>query len=67
MNLSALYTTSVNLAGLPAMSVPLGTDGAGLPVGGQLIGADFSEESVCRVGTVIEQRFPPLEPPEFAS
>ena len=58
MYLSDLYTASVNLAGLPAMSVPLGTDGAGLPVGGQLIGPDFSEESVCRAGVVIEHRAP---------
>jgi aspartyl-tRNA(Asn)/glutamyl-tRNA(Gln) amidotransferase subunit A len=66
MYLSDLYTTPVNLAGLPAVSVPLGTDGGGLPVGGQLIGPDFGEESVCRAAAVVEQRFPPMQPPGFA-
>jgi len=43
MYLSDIYTIAVNLAGLPAMSVPCGFDDAGLPIGLQLIGNYFSE------------------------
>lgn len=41
--LSDIFTVSVNLAGLPALSLPAGFDAAGLPVGAQLIGNYFSE------------------------
>ncbi len=63
MYLSDAYTTTANLAGLPAMSVPLGTDDRGLPVGGQLIGPDFGEEALFRAASVIERRWPPAAPP----
>ena len=63
MYLSDAYTTTANLAGLPAMSVPLGTDDGGLPVGGQLIGPDFGEEALFRAASVIERRWPPAAPP----
>jgi aspartyl-tRNA(Asn)/glutamyl-tRNA(Gln) amidotransferase subunit A len=43
MYLSDIYTIAVNLAGLPGMSIPCGFDGAGLPVGLQLIGGWFDE------------------------
>jgi aspartyl-tRNA(Asn)/glutamyl-tRNA(Gln) amidotransferase subunit A len=43
MYLSDIFTIAVNLAGLPGMSIPCGFDGAGLPVGLQLIGNYFSE------------------------
>lgn len=50
MYLSDIYTISINLAGIPAMSVPCGFTGGGLPVGMQLIGRHFDEESLLNVG-----------------
>lgn len=44
MYLNDIYTVAVNLAGLPAISVPCGKDKNGLPVGIQLIGKPFGEK-----------------------
>lgn len=44
MYLSDVYTVSVNLAGLPGLSMPCGFDSRGLPIGAQLIGPHFGEE-----------------------
>ena len=66
MYLSDIFTISVNLAGLPALSVPCGFDRAGLPIGLQVIGRPFDEATVLRVGHAYEQstdwhrRRPPL-------
>ena len=46
MYLSDIYTVSVNLAGLPGISVPCGFDRAGMPVGGQLIGRPLGEQAI---------------------
>ncbi len=46
MYLSDIYTVSVNLAGLPGLSMPCGFDGAGMPVGAQLIGPALGEAKV---------------------
>ena len=54
MYLTDIYNVTVNLAGLPAMSVPCGTAGNGLPVGFQIIGRPFDEETVLRVGYAYE-------------
>ena len=43
MYLSDIYTVSVNLAGLPALSMPCGFDGKGLPIGAQLIGPPLGD------------------------
>jgi aspartyl-tRNA(Asn)/glutamyl-tRNA(Gln) amidotransferase subunit A len=55
MYLSDIFTISVNLAGLPALALPCGFDRAGLPIGLQLIGRPFDEETVLRVGQAYEQ------------
>ncbi len=55
MYLSDVYTVSVNLAGLPALSVPCGFDSKKLPVGAQIIGRPFDEETILRVGDYIER------------
>jgi aspartyl-tRNA(Asn)/glutamyl-tRNA(Gln) amidotransferase subunit A len=55
MYLSDIFTISVNLAGLPGMSIPCGYDNAGLPIGLQIIGAPFSEETIFRVGDAYEK------------
>ncbi len=55
MYLSDIFTISVNLAGLPGMSIPCGYDSAGLPIGLQIISAPFSEETIFRVGDAYEK------------
>jgi len=54
MYLSDIFTISVNLAGLPAISVPCGLDGAGCPIGMQVIGRAFDEATVLRTAWVFE-------------
>jgi aspartyl-tRNA(Asn)/glutamyl-tRNA(Gln) amidotransferase subunit A len=55
MYLNDVFTVTVNMAGLPGISVPAGVDGAGLPLGLQVIGRPFDEETLFAVGHVIEQ------------
>ncbi|MBI5612070.1 MAG: Asp-tRNA(Asn)/Glu-tRNA(Gln) amidotransferase subunit GatA [Gammaproteobacteria bacterium] len=55
MYLSDIYTISVNLAGLPGMSIPAGFDPAGLPVGLQLIGKYFDEPRLLNVAHRYQQ------------
>lgn len=54
MYLGDIYTISVNLAGLPGMSVPIGRDRKGLPVGMQLIGNSFQEKTLIRAAYTYE-------------
>jgi aspartyl-tRNA(Asn)/glutamyl-tRNA(Gln) amidotransferase subunit A len=55
MYLSDVYTVSVNLAGLPAVSIPFGRDSRGLPIGAQIIGPTFAEALVMQVAAALEQ------------
>ena len=55
MYLGDIYTIAVNLAGLPGISVPCGKDGAGLPIGLQLIGDCFQEKKLFRAAYAYEQ------------
>ncbi len=55
MYLNDVFTVTVNMAGLPGISVPAGLDGAGLPLGLQLIGRPFDEDSLFSLGHVLEQ------------
>lgn len=54
MYLSDIFTIPVNLAGLPGMSVPCGFDGAGLPVGLQIIGKPLDEARMLQAAFVLE-------------
>ncbi len=54
MYLNDVFTVTVNMAGLPGISVPAGLDGQGLPLGLQLIGRPFDEETLFSLGQVIE-------------
>jgi len=54
MYLSDVYTVSANLAGLPAISVPAGTDRRGLPIGIQLVGKHFDEMTMLKTAGVLE-------------
>ncbi|MEO1199594.1 MAG: Asp-tRNA(Asn)/Glu-tRNA(Gln) amidotransferase subunit GatA [Pseudomonadota bacterium] len=56
MYLNDVFTVTVNMAGLPGISVPAGVDNSGLPLGLQLIGRPFDEETLFQVGHVIEQQ-----------
>jgi aspartyl-tRNA(Asn)/glutamyl-tRNA(Gln) amidotransferase subunit A len=55
MYLSDIYTISVNLAGIPAISIPCGFSKAGLPIGLQLLGKPFQEDVVLRGAHAYEQ------------
>jgi aspartyl-tRNA(Asn)/glutamyl-tRNA(Gln) amidotransferase subunit A len=62
MYLNDIFTVTVNMAGLPGIAVPAGSDAQGLPLGLQLIGRPFDEETLFSLGEVIEQsagRFTP--------
>jgi aspartyl-tRNA(Asn)/glutamyl-tRNA(Gln) amidotransferase subunit A len=56
MYLNDVFSVPASLAGLPAMSVPAGLNGEGLPLGLQLIGKPFDEQGVLNAGLAIEQR-----------
>jgi aspartyl-tRNA(Asn)/glutamyl-tRNA(Gln) amidotransferase subunit A len=62
MYLNDIFTVTVNMAGLPGIAVPAGKDAQGLPLGLQLIGRPFDEETLFSLGEVVEQasgRFTP--------
>ncbi|CAN5508707.1 Asp-tRNA(Asn)/Glu-tRNA(Gln) amidotransferase subunit GatA [soil metagenome] len=68
MYLSDIYTVSANLAGIPAISVPCGLSGEGLPIGLQLVGNVWSEDVLLNLGNVYENEFPlGAKPKIFAS
>ncbi|MCB1720834.1 MAG: Asp-tRNA(Asn)/Glu-tRNA(Gln) amidotransferase subunit GatA [Rhodospirillales bacterium] len=54
MYLNDVFTVTANLAGIPAMSVPAGLDANGLPLGLQILGRAWDEETVFKVGGVVE-------------
>jgi len=55
MYLNDVFTVTVNMAGLPGIAVPAGLDGRSLPLGLQLIGKPFDEETLFAAGRVIER------------
>ncbi|MEM1307039.1 MAG: Asp-tRNA(Asn)/Glu-tRNA(Gln) amidotransferase subunit GatA [Pseudomonadota bacterium] len=62
MYLEDIFTVTVNMAGLPGISVPAGLSASGLPMGLQLIAKPFDEETLFRAGAIIEKaagRFQP--------
>jgi aspartyl-tRNA(Asn)/glutamyl-tRNA(Gln) amidotransferase subunit A len=64
MYLNDIFTVTVNMAGLPGIGVPAGKDAQGLPLGLQLIGRPFDEDTLFSLGEVIEQaagRFTPAK------
>jgi aspartyl-tRNA(Asn)/glutamyl-tRNA(Gln) amidotransferase subunit A len=54
MYLSDVYTASANLAGIPGISIPCGTDRQGLPIGLQVLGKQFDEATILRVANFLE-------------
>jgi aspartyl-tRNA(Asn)/glutamyl-tRNA(Gln) amidotransferase subunit A len=65
MYLSDILTIPVNLAGIPAISIPCGLSREGLPIGLQIMGRHFDEGTVLRVAYTFEQNtdFHLKEPP----
>ncbi|MCO4316686.1 Asp-tRNA(Asn)/Glu-tRNA(Gln) amidotransferase subunit GatA [Phyllobacterium sp. 21LDTY02-6] len=64
MYLNDIFTVTVNMAGLPGIAVPAGLDAKGLPLGLQLIGRPFDEETLFQTAHIIEQaagRFTPTK------
>ncbi|MCD7736452.1 MAG: Asp-tRNA(Asn)/Glu-tRNA(Gln) amidotransferase subunit GatA [Lachnospiraceae bacterium] len=66
MYLGDIYTISVNLAGLPGISVPCRNDSRGLPIGVQMIGDCFKEKKIIRVAYAFEQARGRFVMPEIA-
>jgi aspartyl-tRNA(Asn)/glutamyl-tRNA(Gln) amidotransferase subunit A len=58
MYLNDVYTVSANLAGTPALSIPCGLSGEGLPIGTQLIGNFWSEGDLLNLARRYEAEFP---------
>lgn len=58
MYLSDVYTVPINLAGVPAISVPCGNDSSGMPIGLQIIGPHFGEEQILRAAYAFEEATP---------
>ncbi|GGC57199.1 Asp-tRNA(Asn)/Glu-tRNA(Gln) amidotransferase subunit GatA [Chelatococcus reniformis] len=63
MYLNDIFTVTVNMAGLPGIAVPAGSDAQGLPLGLQLIGKPFDEETLFAAGQVIEEAAGSFVPP----
>jgi aspartyl-tRNA(Asn)/glutamyl-tRNA(Gln) amidotransferase subunit A len=64
MYLNDIFTVTVNMAGLPGIAVPAGLDAQGLPLGLQLIGRPFDEETLFAAGQVIEDAAGRMKLPE---
>ncbi|MGD9766877.1 MAG: Asp-tRNA(Asn)/Glu-tRNA(Gln) amidotransferase subunit GatA [Pseudolabrys sp.] len=62
MYLNDIFTVTVNMAGLPGIAVPAGIDAQGLPLGLQLIGRPFDEETLFALADVIEKAAGHLHP-----
>ena len=62
MYLNDVFTVTVNMAGLPGIAVPAGFDGQGLPLGLQLIGRPFDEETLFSAADAIERAAGRFEP-----
>src|SRR4051794_39603863 len=65
MYLNDVFTVTVNMAGLPGISVPAGLDAQNLPLGLQLIGRPFDEETLFSLGQVIEDAAGRFTPPKW--
>ena len=57
MYMADICTVSINIAGIPAISIPCGVDSNGMPVGLQLIGNNFEEETILNAAYTFEQQF----------
>jgi aspartyl-tRNA(Asn)/glutamyl-tRNA(Gln) amidotransferase subunit A len=58
MYLSDIFTIPCNLAGIPGISVPCGMSADGLPIGAQLLGKHFREETLFTAAAAVERAIP---------
>jgi aspartyl-tRNA(Asn)/glutamyl-tRNA(Gln) amidotransferase subunit A len=65
MYLNDVFTVTVNMAGLPGISVPAGLDSQGLPLGLQLIGRPFAEETLFALGAILERAAGSFKPEKW--
>jgi aspartyl-tRNA(Asn)/glutamyl-tRNA(Gln) amidotransferase subunit A len=65
MYLNDIYTCTANLASIPGISIPCGLSGDGLPIGFQLLGADWSEATLLRLAHAFEQARPFTQRPRI--
>ena len=67
MYLADICTVSINIAGLPGISIPCGVDKSGMPIGMQIIGKHFDEETILNTAYTYEQKakFRDKYKPEF--
>jgi aspartyl-tRNA(Asn)/glutamyl-tRNA(Gln) amidotransferase subunit A len=65
MYLNDIFTVTVNMAGLPGISVPAGLDAHGLPLGLQLIGRPFEEETLFALAAIVEDAAGRFSPPRW--
>ncbi|WAJ31052.1 Asp-tRNA(Asn)/Glu-tRNA(Gln) amidotransferase subunit GatA [Antarcticirhabdus aurantiaca] len=65
MYLNDVFTVTVNMAGLPGLAVPAGLSASGLPLGLQIIGRPFDEESLFATASVIEKAAGRFEPAKW--
>ena len=65
MYMQDIFTVTVNMAGLPGISVPAGLDARGLPLGMQLIGKPFGEHDLFKLANVIEQSAGSFQPAKW--
>lgn len=65
MYLNDIFTVTVNMAGLPGMAIPAGLSSGGLPLGLQLIGRPFDEETLFQLGQVIEDAAGTFQPEKW--
>ena len=63
MYLNDVFTVTVNMAGLPGLALPAGVSADGLPLGLQLIGRPFEEETLFAVAAALEKAAPKIAPP----
>jgi aspartyl-tRNA(Asn)/glutamyl-tRNA(Gln) amidotransferase subunit A len=56
MYLEDIYTVNINLAGIPSLALPCGKDENGMPIGMQIMGPQFSEDLIYRVGYAFEEK-----------
>ena len=56
MYLADICTVSLNIAGLPGISIPCGVDSTGMPIGIQIIGKHFDEETILNAAYTYEQK-----------
>jgi len=55
MYLSDIYTTSANLAGIPAINIPIGFNKQGLPIGAQILSNSFEERKLLQFCYIVEK------------